>query len=112
MVWAKSYLPGGPHAALSRPLDPTQAEGKLKTDGEGNQEHRVVMLLEQIRARQVASLTDIPPPPAPVGGVRSLALLWMPSSVQSRWVSGASQACRASSPLSVYQPEKNWPAPA
>ena len=71
-----------------------------------------MMLLEQIRARQVASLTDIPPPPSPVGGVSSLALVWMPSSVQRRWVSGASQACRASSPLSGYQPEKNCLAPA
>ena len=71
-----------------------------------------MMLLEQIGARQVVSLTDIPPPPAPVVGVNSLALGWMPSSVQSRWVSGASQACRASSPLSIYQSEKNWPAPA
>ena len=67
VVWAKSYLPGSPHAALSRPLGPTQAEGKLKTDGEGKQEHRVVMLLEQIGARQVASLTDIPPSPSRCG---------------------------------------------
>lgn len=50
----------------------------------------MVMLLEQIGARQVASLTDILPHPAPVGGVSSLALGWMPSSIQSRWVTGAS----------------------
>lgn len=31
----QEHLPGSPHAALSRPLGPTQAEGKLKTDGEG-----------------------------------------------------------------------------